>query len=81
LGSGYPQQHIVILAQALLGLQLHRHEVRIHMFEIVDAGKGHLPSQLVTKPLTADHIAQDSGSFATKEHTSIEHRLDGEALT
>ena len=74
-------QHIVVGAEALLGLQLSSYEVTIDVLHATNACKGHLLLDVVSEVVTTDGITEDRWQDGSEEQTTIEHGLQREATT
>ena len=81
MGTGHAEQHVTVLTDALLCLQLGGHELMAYIFHITDAGKWHLLLHIVAEPIATDGIAEVRWNNCAEEQTAIEHRLNGEAAT
>ena len=81
LGTYDTEQDVVVASDALLGLQLGGYELMIYVFHISNAGEGHLLLYIMAEPVSTYGVAKDEGNYGAKKHTSVEHRLEGEAAS
>ena len=55
----------MLVADALLGLQLGCHKLVIDIFDVADTGKGHLPVHIVVEPLATHEITHHNRNLCS----------------
>lgn len=68
------------LAYALLSLKLDGSELFSDKLHISDSCERHLLLNVMAEPTTTNDVAEYVGNLVTKDHSAIDHRLEGEPL-
>ena len=76
LGTGNPEQDVVVGGELLLEFDLAGNEVGVGELEMVNADKWQLLFDVMAEPLSADGVLPDEGDFFAKEHSSIQQGLE-----
>ena len=80
LGTGNPEQDVVVGGELLLEFDLAGNEVGVGELEMVNADKWQLLFDVMAKPLSADGVLPDEGDFRSKKQATIEQWLKDQAL-
>ena len=80
LSCSQAEQYVMIVADALLSLELSGNELLPDVLYVAYAGEGHLLLYVMAEPFAADGIAENRRNHVAKEQAAIDHRLEGEAL-